>query len=275
MKEFSVLENFVQRKPVVPTVIRESINWRTLDEDTVVASVDVLNLESHRSDDVELTIEAAPFGAFVPGTPVARVLVVALDPGESRNVTVRLNRKTLNELGLHPILVDSARASGATAVISPMHHPQWIGNLNIYFDRAPEQSVERHRAFNLCVPANSTLTGAFIIKDPGPCEFKVECSSPDWSVVVRNTAGLAPAPLTERFARILRNRAKSAANDPINLLRGQFRTITVKTPDRVGDEADVIVQVKRLSDSRIVPVEFEFETVDGWGQSLGCVRVAD
>src|SRR5205085_11316703 len=67
MQDFPVLEHFVRRKPIVPTVIRESICWISLDGDTVEASVDVLNLEGNPSEELNLIVEAAPFGAFVPG----------------------------------------------------------------------------------------------------------------------------------------------------------------------------------------------------------------
>jgi hypothetical protein len=49
--------------------------------------------------------------------------------------------------------------------------------------------------------------------------------------------------------------------------------MTVNAPSELGSRTKACVVVTRLRDSKAVPVEFEFETVDGWGESVGCVRV--
>lgn len=243
-------------KRITPTVIRESLCWRDTG-DAIEVSLDVLNLESIPNDELELIIEAAPFGAFVPGKPVARIAVGALDPGESRNLTVRLDRPTLDQLGLSPILYESARASGARAIVDPRRHPRWIGNLNVYFDRDPNNAVERHCAFSLRAPVSTTIAAAFFIKDAGPCEFTTASSSPGWSATMMGNPKL---PLTNPFGSLRSNRRL-------------VRVVSITTPEQLGDKATITVDVRRVSDERVVSVEFELETVQGWGESLGCVQV--
>jgi hypothetical protein len=243
-------------KRITPTVIRESICWKDAG-DAIEVSLDVLNLESTRNDELELIIEAAPFGAFVPGKPVARIAVGAMDPGEGRNLTVRLDRSTLDQLGLSPILFDSARASGARAIVDPRRHPRWIGNLNVYFDRDPDNAIERHCAFNLRVPVATTIAAAFFVKEASPCEITTATSSSDWSAKVIGNPQAPPFnPLGSRRSNWHR-----------------IRLVSVTTPGQVGNKATVTVDVRRQRDARVVSVEFEFETVQGWGESLGCVQV--
>jgi len=243
-------------KRITPTVIRESISWRDAG-DAIEVSLGVLNLESTPNDELELIIEAAPFGAFVPGKPVARIAVGALDPGEGRNLSVRLDRTTLEQLGLGPILFESARASGAKAIVDPRRHPRWIGNLNVYFDRDPNNAVERHCAFNLRVPVATTFAAAFFVKEASPCELTTATSSPVWSATVIGNPQVPPFnPLGSRRTNWHR-----------------IRLVSITTPEQVGDKATVTVDVRRLHDARVVTVEFEFETVQGWGYSLGCVQV--
>jgi hypothetical protein len=272
MKDFSILERSIQRKPIVPTIIRESICWTSVDDDTVQVCLDVINMENVQSDELDLHIEAAPFGAFVPGSPVATIAVGILEPGESRNFTVRLNRQILNELGLADVLEEFARSSGAAAIMAPSRNRQWIGNLNVYFDRDPASSVERHRAFNLCVPVGIQLSCMFIIKDPGPCECEVESTSTDWEASISNTQ-FGPIPDSQRrLASSNFGRPGRLAQVP-SMARRDVRMISIKTSNRIGDQANITVSVKRLRDNKIVPVEFEFRTVEGWGQSVGCIRV--
>jgi len=261
--DISVLGHSTPLKKITPTVIRESICWKDAG-DAVEVSLDVLNLESTPNDEQDLVIEAAPFGAFVPGKPVARIAVGALDPGESRNFTVRLDRSVLDELGLSPILFESARLSGARAIMDPRRHPRWIGNLNVYFDRDPENAVERHCAFNLRVPAATSISAAFFVKEATPCEITTACSSPHWSAMVNEIPRL---PLSPRSAQVL------SSMSPVRLMQRRIRMVSIATSEQVGDKATVTVEVRRLRDARVVSVEFELETVEGWGQSLGCVQV--
>ena len=48
--------------------------------------------------------------------------------------------------------------------------------------------------------------------------------------------------------------------------------LLVKAPG-AGSRRTVNLHVTRYADSRTVPVDFSFESVDGPGESLGCVRV--
>jgi len=250
----------VYLKRITPTVIRESICWKDAG-DAIEVSLDILNLESVPNDETELVIEAAPFGAFVPGKPVARIAVGALDPGESRNLTFRLDRSTLEDLGLSPILFESARGSGAKAVVDPRRHPHWIGNLNVYFDRDPNSAVERHCAFNLRVPAGATVAAAFFVKESSPFEITAATSSQGWSATLIGDTNTTSPPLIPAGTR--------------RLILRRCRLVSITAPEQVGDKATVTVDVRRVHDGRVVSVEFKFETVQGWGESLGCVKVDD
>jgi len=44
-------------------------------------------------------------------------------------------------------------------------------------------------------------------------------------------------------------------------------------PRRTGKRASVTVDVTRTLDGKVVPVEFEFETVSSAGETVGCVEV--
>jgi len=247
---------------IVPTLIRESLQWCTLSDGRVEVSVDVLNVHEVSTSEEVLVFAAAPFGAFIGGIPVARVAVGALDPGESQRVSTTVDRRRLDLMGLGSHLFESAKSAGADGAVHPERHAQWIGNFNVYFDRDPSSAVERHRAFDLRVPANSYVNAGFFVMESSPFELTAECSSPDWETQI--------------------NAPNFAATLPKSLLRSRFRTfqkfkgfrlLTLRTPAATDRSAKVTVNVTRLRDTLTVPVEFEFHTVDGWGNTVGCVKV--
>ena len=225
----------------LPTFSRESITWKS-DGNDVLVCIELYNDSREPSAPDMLIVEAAPFGAFVPNVPVTQVAVGSLDPGERRTITAPIPRAFLDRLakaGLPDSLIKFHEAF--TALMSGDNHIHWIGNLNVYFYTDPEYSVERHCAFNLRVPAGSVIASMFAIKDADECTFEVFSREEGWSGEI-----LSGAP---------------------------HALLAVKTPDMPGMRSNVNVYVTRTSDGKIVPVEFEFETVDGWGEALGCVRV--
>lgn len=225
----------------IPTIRRESISWQT-NGDMVEISIDLRNDSCDRTMSDVLVIEAAPFGAFIPNVPIARIAVGSMDPGERRTETTTVSRDTLDDLREGPDTTARNKFQSAmTALVEESSHVHWIGNLNVYFESRPGASVERHRAFGLRVPAGNTLGAMFMVKDAMDCTFDVCCSKDSWSGEI-----LSPAPIA---------------------------LLCMQTPSTVGDRCHVTVEVKRTSDGRIVPVEFDFETVDGWGEAVGCVQV--
>jgi hypothetical protein len=230
-------------KPVVrslPSIRRESISWRT-DGDHVVISIELANYSNEPTAQDTLVIEAAPFGAFVPNVPITSIAIGSLDPGERRTESVAILRDTLDEVSdpsMQEVMADAIRMS-FNVMIDPKSHLHWVGNLNVYFESAPECATERHCAFGLRVPAGSKIAAGFDVEDAVDYTFAVYASDNAWqgNVVAR-----------EPFALLL-----------------------VDAPHEVGRRAKVTVDVRRTRDGKVVPVEFEFETVKGKGETLGCV----
>jgi len=155
--------------------VADSISWRSIG-DMVQIGIEVVNHSSEETAPDTLVIEAAAFGAFVPTVPVARIAVGALDPGERREITTTLPRSLLDSTTQDdssdaPTLVTENLNFLRTATGT-----QWIGNLNVYFETAPDRAIERHCAFDLKVPAGTAVTATFIARTDGSCAFRVRCS---------------------------------------------------------------------------------------------------
>ena len=220
-----------------------SISWRSV-RGGVQISVELINDSSEQTAPDTLVIEAAAFGAFVPTVPIARIAVDALDPGERREITTTVSRTLLDS---------TSRDASSEATLDRINGifnfffqgsaaSQWIGNLNVYFDTAADNAVERHCAFDLKVRTDTTIVAAFIVRDDG-CTFRTRCSDDAWS------------------AEVLAMPSSGAAQ------------LFVRTPGDPGKTARVTVDVTRTLDGKVVPVEFEFETVSGCGETLGCIDV--
>ena len=233
----TLLETVRTLRQATPKV--RSISWRSVGE-MVQISVEVINDSSERTAPDTLVIEAAGFGAFVPTVPIARTAVGALDPGEEREITTTVSRAALDRA--------TRDASSGTArsvfldALTAMEGSHWIGNLNVYFETAPERAVERHCAFDLKVPAGKTIAGVFIVEEDD-CTFLARSSDETWSAQVLGRGALGVA------------------------------FLFVKAPGDPGKRARVTVDVTRTRDGKVVPVEFEFQTVSGRGETLGCITV--
>lgn len=233
-------------KPVVrslPSIRRESISWRT-DGDHVVISIELANYSTEPTAEDTLVIEAASFGAFVPNVPITSIAIGSLDPGERRTESVAILRDSLNQFNNPPAprVMGAAIRNAFNVEIDPKSHVHWIGNLNVYFESAPERSVERHCAFGLRVPAGSKIAAGFsVIGAQDRTTFDVFTSDDAWSG--EGVSG------------------------------GSCGLLLVHAPQEIGKRAEVTVEVRRGSDGKIVPIEFDFETVEDWGESLGCAQV--
>ncbi|MCX6928388.1 MAG: hypothetical protein NT154_35040 [Verrucomicrobia bacterium] len=80
-------------------VERSDISFHDLPGDRVRIQVTVHNAGAHRSPPTPITLESAPLGAFVPWQPLARMLVPALEPGESRDLSTEVGRSRPAPLG--------------------------------------------------------------------------------------------------------------------------------------------------------------------------------
>lgn len=80
-------------------VERADISFHDLAGDRVRIRVTVHNAGAHRSPPTPMRLESAPLGAFVPWQPLARLLVPALEPGESRELSADVARPHPAPLG--------------------------------------------------------------------------------------------------------------------------------------------------------------------------------
>jgi len=242
------------RSGTVPRIRPQDISWR-LRPGYLLVQVDLYNPTSERTEDATLVIEAAPFGAFVPFEPGSRIPVTGLSPGEKRRVTAMIPASQLPVSGpvrsglperplTHGDLilryrtlleVERVRLTARSAGHS------WGGNLNVYLDTAPQEAVEVHRAMDLKVEAGQTVHFVFLLDPREEYTITARVSDPAWAVDVRP----AQAP---GMAEML-----------------------VTTPGEIGARGGAEVLVARTSDGKTVPVEFGFQTVEGEGETLGCV----
>ncbi len=235
----------------VPLLSREGISWRAVAPGRVEIAVEVSNDGPEPTEAGDLVIEAAAFGAFVPFRPVARIALGSLEPGERRRVAQTVSRRLLQGAAAMPtgtMMVHLLRRMFGPGpvdaqLVDGLSHAEWIGNLNVYFDRRPDRAVERHCAFGLKVRAGRPLAAMLVLPDVREgFEVETRCSDPDWTADVASFGtGMA--------------------------------SHLVRQPAEAGARAGVTVLVTRTSDGREVPVEFAFETVGGPGETLGCIRV--
>ena len=66
---------------------------------------------------------------------------------------------------------------------------------------------------------------------------------------------------------------KPSAAQTMGPLINSFHFLIVRPPSVAGVRGSATVEATRLRDNKIVPVEFAFETVEGPGGSLGCIRI--
>lgn len=245
------------RTALVPGLAREGITWATIAPGLVEIRIDLRNDADRPTEPADLVIETAGLGAFVPFRPMTRIAVGALEPGGRRRVQTVVARAALP--GQPPMPRNIADALRPLLQASPefvdlFHEAQWAGNLNVYFDRRPDRAVEVHRALDLRVTAGRPVS--FMIDLPADrAGYRVDVRTSDLSW----TAELASL--------------KTPGADPMGPLMPSFHFLVVRPPSVAGVRGGVTVEATRLRDSRIVPVEFALETVDGPGASLGCIGI--
>ena len=222
----------------LPELSREGLRWRTNGANVEIV-VEVTNGGLEPTSPGVLVIEAAPLGAFVPGYEIARVPVLALDPGGRRRVPVTVARS----------LLPTTRGPGGTDQTFDMSmwelelvtSSEWAGNLNVWFDVAPERAVEAHRALDLKVAAGRRAwMWVFLPSDEAGFDFVITGMGAGWTAEI---ASLLSSP-----------------------------ALVVGAP-AAGNRTAITLIVTRRSDGRAVPVEFSFESVEGPGEHLGCIPV--
>ena len=118
---------------------------------------------------------------------------------------------------------------------------EWAGNLNVWFDVAPERAVEAHRALDLKIAAGRRAwMWVFLPSDEAGFDFVITGMGAGWTAEI---ASLLSSP-----------------------------ALVVGAP-AAGNRTAITLIVTRRSDGRAVPVDFSFESVEGPGEHLGCIPV--
>ena len=210
----------------LPVIRERGVSWQRQGQ-TLQVSIELNNPTATRTRCTHLVVEAAALGAFAPFVPVAKVEVQPLKPGANQRLAVN---------------VDLRAAPASFASFLP-EGTKWAGNLNIWFDRAPDCAVELHRALGLKVPAAERIALGFF----APCDG--------------NQYAFALANSNPRFFVALPYLSRSMG------------MLFLMAPNIVGLHTDVQVAVTRRVDKRQVLVDFEFESVGTEGDYLGCLAV--
>jgi len=98
----TVIENMPQvdlRSAADLRVDPKDISFHDLPADKVLIQVTVHNAGLQTSQPTPMRLESAPLGAFVPWRPLARLLVPAIEPGESRVLSTEATRPRPAPLG--------------------------------------------------------------------------------------------------------------------------------------------------------------------------------
>jgi hypothetical protein len=210
----------------LPVIRERGVSWQRQGQ-TLQVSIELNNPTATRTRCTHLVVEAAALGAFAPFVPVAKVEVPPLKPGANQRLAVN---------------VDLRAAPASFASFLP-EGTKWAGNLNIWFDRAPDCAVELHRALGLKVPAGKSTALGFYAPSDGT-----------------------------QYAYAFANSNRWFSVDVYNLSRRRG-LLSLVAPRVVGLRTKVEVAVTRRVDRRRVLVEFEFESVATEGDYLGCLAV--
>lgn len=231
---------------VLPTFEACGISWRTVAPGVVEIAVELVNPHDECTEASDLVIAAAPLGAFVPFKPVTRVTAPALQPGERRRVATRVSVSVLED-SPEPMVAKIWEPNGviiqwiaAMWGIEPgelgkwMGSSEWLGNLDVHLEAAPGRHVEVHRALGIHVQAGRAAMMWMLVGEDASA--KATSSDPLWGTEVRCMSGSA--------------------------------ILKVQAPAEPGRRTRVVVEFTRAADGKVVPVEFEFETVEGPGDSV-------
>jgi hypothetical protein len=217
--ELNVRSGYDPELLVEPT----GISFHDLPGDIVRIQVTVSNVGSERSLPTTMRLESAPLGAFVPWKPLAKLLVPALEPGESRDLSTDAKRprpaplgnfnrvppKTLltavnspDQPSPQPVAVTAllnflrrGQGDAPTSTAKPSLAPDlwdlvgqgqtyWAGNINVFVGN---RAVERHLAKALRIYPGRTNIAMFVTGSPGRRDafsFELVGLSPDWKAAL-------------------------------------------------------------------------------------------
>jgi hypothetical protein len=169
---------------------RDDISFGNVRPGVVRIRLTVWNRGPRASQPTGAAIQAAPLGAFLPWQPLAEVLVPALGPGASIDVTTEVLQPPVRPIGsfanlpprrlLTALLNPDERPAGtASQLLSRIFagrrrlglppdlfallgraNPHWAGNLNVFIGGRP---VERHLAQALRIYPGRTNLAMFVV----------------------------------------------------------------------------------------------------------------
>lgn len=217
---------------VRPVILREGISWTGgTAKSALRLQLTFANPASRPSDPTMARVEVAPFGAFVPWRPLARVSVPGLPPGGSRVVTATADgdaRLPRAPLGI-PSLVKSLLFESAN------HSVHFVGNLNVFVSRSAP--VERHMNHAIGLRSGHRNIAFFCVGDgtPEAYSFSIGRCEPGWEMELTGVEWEVPVHLSTTMIGL------------------------GITPRRGADSGGASVIVERHSTGQKVPVEFEME----------------
>jgi hypothetical protein len=114
-------------------VDRTDISFYDLDQDKVRVQVTVHNTGEHRSSPTPMRLESAPLGAFVAWQPLGSLMVPALEPGESRELTLDVARPRPAPLGDFNRLPPKSLVTAINSPDQPSRRPRsgFVALLNL------------------------------------------------------------------------------------------------------------------------------------------------
>lgn len=251
------------------TVERSGIRWADIDGDRILIAIDVHNRGGRRSQPAEMSIAAAPFGAFVAWQPLSRIPVPAIEPGDSARVSLAARRTPVApipfERATPELLIERERATARGLAVTNLTSrtpslpidlldvmrcgsTHWVGNLDVFVRGA---HVERHCARELCIqPGRRNVTFFAVGSRPDAYRFEIETPGRlDVSMqLVRPRETLGD-----------RSRAQRIRPGEWFDVERQTYVMLVLQPHAEDTPASVGVRVRERSSARDALVEFGFD----------------
>ena len=216
----------------LPRIRRPGIRWTGGAGSPLILALEFENPDALLSAPARVLVEVAPFGAFLPWRPMARVEVPPIAPGGRRVVTETLD----GDAPLPPPPADMF--SGLLASIQGLPLPSgsahFVGNLNVFVSRG--KPVERHLQRAVGLRRGVPNYALFCVGDGRDDRYRFSPQAdPGWQLEIAGVAW---------------GRSRK--------IRSELLPLSI-TPPPAAESGKVSVLVTRGSTLETVPVEFELE----------------
>ena len=282
------------------TVDPTDITFDDFTRHTVMIRVRVRNEGEHRSSPTYIRLESAPFGAFVPWRPLTTLPVPALEPGESRELSVAARRphpaplgdfdrvppmSVLKALSASPDEPTPKPGAGVAALLNLMRargtrpstakspflpsdlweffgreQPHWAGNINVFVGG---RAVERHVAKALRIYAGRTNLAMFVVGGMGKRDaytFDLVGLESDWKAALHD--------VTRSKTLVVHSSDRPVQEKQwVEATSGMMLVMLAVQPPMICEEGKVQVRVTRRSCRKTAVVEFD---LDPTAQGAGC-----